>query len=171
VATQTQVEAVREEPRGSAPGEKGLKSGAISFVSNVVIRTASVAPAYSLAATLGFIVAVPGVGLAAPAVLLVSFIPMLFIAFAYSYMNRADPDCGTTFAWVTRAMGPQLGWLSGWAIIAADIIVMASLAHVAGTRSSTACCSGSSSAGGGTAAWPSTRSRRTAIPGPGARRS
>jgi hypothetical protein len=30
---------------------------------------------------------------------------MLFIAAAY-YLNRADPDCGTTFAWVTRAMGP-----------------------------------------------------------------
>ena len=67
--------------------------------------------------------------------LLVSFIPMLFIAFAYNYMNRADPDCGTSFAWVTRAMGPQLGWLSGWAIIAADIIVMASLAQIAGIYS------------------------------------
>jgi hypothetical protein len=33
-----------------------------------------VAPAYSLAATLGFIVAVKGVGLSAPAVLLVSFL-------------------------------------------------------------------------------------------------
>jgi hypothetical protein len=58
VATQTQLEPVSTEPQGSAPGEKGLKSGAISFVSNVVIGTASVAPAYSLAATLGFIVAV-----------------------------------------------------------------------------------------------------------------
>ena len=71
-------------------------------------------------------------GLSAPAVLIVSFVPMLFIAFAYSYMNRADPDCGTSFAWVTRSMGPQMGWLSGWAIIAADIIVMASLAQIAG---------------------------------------
>ena len=122
-------------PEGSAPGEKGLKSGAISYVSNVVIATASTAPAYSLAATLGFIVAVPGVGLSAPAVLLVSFLPMLCIAFAYNFMNRADPDAGTSFAWVTRAMGPQLGWLSGWAIVAADIIVMASLAQIAGIYS------------------------------------
>jgi amino acid transporter len=121
--------------RSSAPGEKGLKSGAIGYVSNVVIGVASTAPGYSLAATLGFIVAVPGVGLGAPAVLLVSFLPMLCIAFAYSYMNRADPDCGTSFAWVTRALGPQLGWLSGWAIIAADIIVMASLAQIAGIYS------------------------------------
>jgi len=34
VATATHLEAVREEPRGSAPGEKGLKSNAISWVSN-----------------------------------------------------------------------------------------------------------------------------------------
>jgi amino acid transporter len=124
-----------DRPTGAGHGEKGLKSNAIGYASNVVIGVASTAPGYSLAATLGFIVAVPGVGLSAPAVLLVSFIPMLFIAFAYSYMNRADPDCGTSFAWVTRAMGPQLGWLSGWAIIAADIIVMASLAQIAGIYS------------------------------------
>jgi amino acid transporter len=49
-------------------------------------------------------------------VLLVSFLPMLCIAFAYDRMNRADPDAGTSFAWVTRAMGPQLGRLSGWAV-------------------------------------------------------
>jgi amino acid transporter len=119
----------------SAPGGKGLKANAIGYASNVVIGVASTAPGYSLAATLGFIVAVPGVGLSAPAVLLVSFVPMLFIAFAYNYMNRADPDCGTSFAWVTRSMGPQLGWLSGWAIIASDIIVMASLAQIAGIYS------------------------------------
>ena len=123
----------RHEVPGSAPGEKGLKANAISYASNVVIATASTAPAYSLAATLGFIVAVPGVGLSAPAVLLVSFLPMLCIAFAYKWMNRADPDAGTSFAWVTRAMGPRLGWLTGWAIVAADVIVMASLAQIAGS--------------------------------------
>jgi amino acid transporter len=114
---------------------KGLKSGAIGAVSNVVIGVSSTAPAYSLAATLGAIVAVKGIGLSAPAVLIVSFLPMLCIAFGYYYMNRADPDCGTTFAWVTRAMGPQLGWLNGWVIIAADIVVMASLSQIAGTYS------------------------------------
>jgi amino acid transporter len=121
-----------ERPGDFAPGDKGLKADAIGYVSNIVIGVASTAPGYSLAATLGFIVAVPGVGLQAPAVLLVSFVPMLCIAFGYRYMNRADPDCGTTFAWVTRGLGPHLGWVSGWAIVAADIIVMASLAQIAG---------------------------------------
>ena len=31
-------------------------------------------------------------------------------------MNRADPDCGTSFSWITRAIGPRAGWMGGWAI-------------------------------------------------------
>jgi amino acid transporter len=111
--------------------DKGLKKGAIGYLSNIVIGVASTAPAYSLAATLGFVVAVKGVGVHAPAVLLVSFIPMLLVASAYKYFNRADPDAGTTFAWVTRALGPITGWMNGWAIFLADIIVMASLSDIA----------------------------------------
>jgi amino acid transporter len=111
--------------------DKGLKKGAIGYVSNIVIGVASTAPAYSLAATLGFIVAVKGVGVHAPAVMLVAFIPMLLVASAYKYFNRADPDAGTTFAWTTRAFGPSTGWLNGWAIFLADLIVMASLADIA----------------------------------------
>jgi amino acid transporter len=110
--------------------EKGLKAGALGAVSSVVIGVASTAPAYSLAASLGFVVA--AVGLRAPAVMIVAFIPMLFIAAAYYYLNRVEPDCGTTFAWVTRAMGPHAGWMGGWAIIVADVVVMASLSQIAG---------------------------------------
>ncbi len=118
---------------GGQVADKGLRRGAISFLSSVVIGVASTAPGYSLAATLGLIVA--AVGFQAPAVLWVAFIPMLCIASAYLYMNRTDPDCGTTFAWVTKAMGPWAGWLGGWAIIVADVIVMANLAQIAGLYS------------------------------------
>jgi amino acid transporter len=117
----------------SAPGSKGLKRGAIGYVSNLVIGVSSTAPAYSMAATLGFIVAVAGVGVHAPAVLLVSFIPILFISVAFRFFNLADPDAGITFAWVTRGFGPQLGWINGWAIFVADILVMASLSEIAAT--------------------------------------
>src|SRR4029079_13069824 len=115
--------------------DKGLKKDALGFVSSVVIGVASTAPGYSLAASLGFVVAVAGVGLQAPAVMLVAFVPMLLIASAYYYMNRADPDCGTTFSWATRALGPSTGWLGGWAIVVADVIVMANLAQIAGLYS------------------------------------
>ena len=116
------------EGGSTEPGAKGLKTGALGSLSNLVIGVASTAPGYSLAATLGFVVAVVGMGAHAPAIMLVSFFPMLLIAAAYYWMNRADPDCGTSFTWVTRAMGPRLGWLTGWAIVAADVVVMATLA-------------------------------------------
>src|SRR4051794_1056784 len=113
--------------------DKGLKADAIGYLSNLVIAVASVAPGYSLAATLGLVVAVAG--LQSPAVFLAAFIPMLLVSYAYRYFNEADPDSGTTFSWVTRAFGPGLGWVGGWAIIVADIIVMANLASIAGIYS------------------------------------
>ncbi|MFZ0341295.1 MAG: APC family permease [Gaiellaceae bacterium] len=116
-----------------ATGDKGLKADALGFMSNLVIGVASTAPAYSLAATLGFIVVIQGVGVKAPAVLLVSFVPIFLVSLGYRYLNRADPDAGTTFAWTTRAFGPWLGWMNGWAIFVADVIVMASLSVIAST--------------------------------------
>src|SRR5262245_25930819 len=116
-------------------GEKGLREGTLGFLSGVVIGVASTAPGYSLAAVLGVIAAVPLMGVHAPAILLLSFVPMLFIAAAFYYLNKADPDCGTTFSWCTRAFGPWVGWMAGWAVLAADIIVMANLADIAGLYS------------------------------------
>jgi amino acid transporter len=112
------------------PAEKGLKHGALGLISSTVIGVASTAPAYSLAATLGFVVAF--VGLQTPLVVLVAFVPMLFVAIGYSELNKDFPDSGTTFAWATRAFGPAIGWLGGWGVIAADVLVMASLAQIAG---------------------------------------
>jgi amino acid transporter len=129
--------AVVEQATVSAPpqgayetGDKGLKKNALGFLSSVVIGVASTAPGYSLAATLGFIAAVAS--FQSPAILWIAFVPMLLTAGSYYWMNRADPDCGTTFSWVTRGMGPSLGWIGGWAIIVSDIIVMANLAQIAG---------------------------------------
>jgi amino acid transporter len=110
-------------------GDKGLKSNAIGFLDTLIIGLASTAPAYSLAAVIGLVVVTAGAQ--APAVLLASFVPMFFIAAAFYYMNRADQDCGTTFSWVTRAMGPWAGWMGGWAICVTGILVIGSLADVA----------------------------------------
>ena len=96
-----------------------------------MIGVASTAPGYSLAASLGLVT--DAAGAQAPAILWLAFIPMLFIAAAYFYLNRADPDCGTTFTWATRALGPIPGWLTGWTIIIADLVVMPSLAQITGS--------------------------------------
>ena len=117
--------------------DKGLKRGALGLVASIVIGVASTAPAYSLAASLGFVVATQNgdgiVGVKAPAIMLLAFVPMFLIAIAYQQLNSAEPDCGTTFTWATRAFGPRAGWMGGWGIIAADVIVMANLAQIAGS--------------------------------------
>ena len=61
-----------------------------------------------------------------------AFVPAFLVAQGYKELNKADPDCGTTFTWATRAFGPTTGWMGGWGIVAADVLVMASLAQVAG---------------------------------------
>jgi amino acid transporter len=118
---------------------KGLKTGALGLVGSIVMGIASTAPAYSLAASLGYVVIVKNgggiVGVKAPLIMVLAFIPMYFIAVAYSELNKAEPDCGTTFTWAARAFGTKTGWLGGWGIIAADVIVMANLSQIAGSYS------------------------------------
>ncbi|WP_027860963.1 APC family permease [Marmoricola sp. URHB0036] len=125
--------ATQQEERES----KGLRAGAIGLVGSVVVGIASTAPAYSLAASLGYVVIVQNgdgiVGVKAPLIMVLAFIPMYFIAVAYSELNKAEPDCGTTFTWAARAFGTRTGWLGGWGIIAADVIVMANLSQIAGS--------------------------------------
>ena len=113
----------------SDPTGKGLRTNSVGLLAVVALGLASVAPAYSIAVTLGFVVMV--VGHLAPAALLVGFIPILLTAFAFRELNREMPDCGTTFVWNTRAFGPYAGWLSGgWVVQVATLIAMAALARV-----------------------------------------
>lgn len=120
-----------EQPAGDpGPGSDsgGLKAGAIGFFDALVIGLAATSPAYTLAAIIGGLVLF--VGVHAPGIMLASFIPMLLIASAFYYLNTVDQDCGTTFSWVTRAMGPWFGWIGGWAITMTGVLIIGSLAEV-----------------------------------------
>jgi amino acid transporter len=124
--------ATAEAPPGftEAQVEKGLKPGALGLIAATTMGVASTAPAYSLAVTLGLVVGF--VGLQSPIVAILAFVPIFLTSIGYSELNKADPDCGTTFTWGTRAFGPKTGFAGGWAIVAADVLCMASLAQVAG---------------------------------------
>jgi len=114
-----------EQPQG-----KGLATGTLGLVGSTVIGLASTAPVYSLAATLGFVVF--AVGAQAPIAFIIAFVPMFLIAFAYRELNRAVPDCGTTFTWATKAFGPWVGWMGGWGVAVAGMVVLANLAQIGG---------------------------------------
>ena len=66
-----------------------------------------------------------------PVIIIAGFLPMFFAAYAYRELNKVAPDCGTSFTWTTKAFGPYVGWLGGWAAIMATVIVLSNLAGVA----------------------------------------
>ena len=123
---------------GSTPGtstltgglsDKGLSAGSIGLLGATVIGISCIAPAYTLTASLGPTVA--AVGTQMPGIFLVGFIPMLLVALGYRELNNAMPDAGTSFTWATRAFGPWLGWMGGWGLIVATVVVLSNLAGVA----------------------------------------
>lgn len=117
------------EKRRHDPTQKGLPAGTVGLLGATVIGISCVAPGYTLAAALGPIVA--KVGAQTPAIILLGFVPMLFVALAYRELNRAMPDSGTAFTWVTRAFGPWIGWLTGWGLVASTVLVLSNTAGVA----------------------------------------
>lgn len=110
-------------------GGKGLSSGSVGLLGAVVIGMSCIAPAYTLSGALGPTAAAVGTHL--PAIFLVGFLPMLLVAVGYRQLNRAMPDSGTTFTWTSKAFGPWLGWMGGWGLLAATILVLSNLAGIA----------------------------------------
>ncbi len=108
--------------------EKGLKSDSVGVLGSTVLSVSSVAPAYALTATLGILAAAAGAKM--PVVIIAGALPMIFAAYAYREFNKVSPDCGTSFTWTTKAFGPYVGWIGGWAAIVATIIVLSNLAGI-----------------------------------------
>lgn len=109
--------------------EKGLSANSLGVFGSVVLGISCVAPAYTLSATIGILVTQAGSKTAV--VIIAGFLPMFFAAYAYRELNKVMPDCGTSFTWTSKAFGPYVGWLGGWAAILATAIVLSNLAGVA----------------------------------------
>jgi amino acid transporter len=109
--------------------QEALRTNGLTVSQAVAVGVNSTSPAFSLASILAPMAVL--VGYATPIVLVVSFIPMALTSLAFMYLNRRDPDCGTTFSWVSRAIGPSSGFLAGWAIAASGTLVIGSLAETA----------------------------------------
>jgi amino acid transporter len=108
---------------------KGLSRNSVGLLSGIILAISCVAPAYTLTATIGLLAGETGAQ--TPAIFLLGFLPMFFAAYAYRELNKVAPDCGTSFTWTTKAFGPYIGWLGGWAAVLATVIVISNLAGVA----------------------------------------
>ncbi len=80
-----------------------------------VLSSASMAPAYSIAATFGLMVAAAGFG--APLGLVVLAIPAVFIALAFHRLCEEHPEAGSTYAWSRIAFGARFALFAGWIVV------------------------------------------------------
>ena len=116
---------------GSEVSAKGLAAGSVGLLATVTMGVGAAGPAYSLAASLGIMALV--VGFKAPAMLIISFIPMLMVSTAFFSFARVDPDCGQAFSWTTRGLGPHMGWILGYWGIAMVLVIGPNIANVVAT--------------------------------------
>jgi amino acid transporter len=121
-------------PVPESEADATLRADTLNLFDSTAVAVSSVAPAYSLAATISLLFAAVGVAYAGPAVIIVSFIPVLFIAVAYFYLNRKDPTCGASYSWLSKLVHPTVGWFNGWVQIAAGILFCVSAPVLAGTN-------------------------------------
>jgi amino acid transporter len=113
-----------------ARARKHLERGHLSFRDQLVIAVTSVAPAYSIALTIAALAAT--VGLLSPIAVIIGFIPNFGMAVAYYLLNREDPNCGTSYAWIGTSFGRTAGFLAAWVAVVQAVIALAFATPFAG---------------------------------------
>jgi amino acid transporter len=89
----------------------------LSLVDLFVLSSSSMAPAYSLAAVMGLVVAAADVG--APLAVIVSTIPIALIAIGFWRLTTAHPSAGAAYSWSRLAFGNRVGWFTATLVILA----------------------------------------------------
>ncbi|WP_127481285.1 APC family permease [Nocardioides pantholopis] len=114
---------------GAAPQPGRLAPRSVGLAVSTVFSLASTAPAYSLAVTVGLLASL--VAEATPLLLALSAVPVVLVVLAFGELNAAEPDCGTCYAWTSKPFGRRVGFLGGWVVIAACVLVMTNLMQAA----------------------------------------
>src|SRR5215470_15397281 len=99
-----------------------LQHNVLSPLDSALVAVAGTAPANSIVVSTGALVA--AVGLYGPGALLVGAVVMFGLAIAYYYLNAWRSDAGAGYAWVGRALNPELGFIAGWSILVANTVFM-----------------------------------------------
>lgn len=103
----------------------------LGVVDGIALAASSTAATTSIAIGMGAIAAT--VGLQAPALLLLAFLPVLGIATAYARLNDSEPNCGNGYVWVGKSLGPWPGFLTGWVTVVGTMIFLAYTSAITGS--------------------------------------
>jgi len=96
-----------------------------------VLASAAMGPAYSLASTMGPMVAAAG----ANATLALALLGLIMLGVALSFARLSDvlPDAGSSFSWSARAFGPAGGTYAAWLLLLSNYFATMTTALPAAT--------------------------------------
>src|SRR5579862_1244686 len=97
-----------------------LAAKQVNLFGDFVAGITNVAPSTAVALTLGAIISVSG--LAAPSVVLIVGISMLFIAISYHYLNLWRPSAAAQAMWIARSIQPVAGLAIGFNVLLMTLV-------------------------------------------------
>ena len=100
------------EATPSSEQRSTLRSNAIGLPGVLFQSVTTMAPAGAVAFSLG--AAIPYTGGALPLAVAIALVACVLIALNIGSMTKYLPSAGGYFTYVSRGLGPQVGWLAGW---------------------------------------------------------
>ncbi len=100
------------ETSSPSSNQVGLRANAIGLPGVLFQSITTMAPASAVAFSLG--AAIPFAGGALPLAVLIALIVCTLIALNIGSLARHLPSAGGYFTYVSRGLGPQAGWMTGW---------------------------------------------------------
>lgn len=95
-----------------------------------VLASAAMGPAYSLAATMGPMIAAAGA--LAPGALAALSALMVCMAIAFAALSRVSPNAGSSYSWIRESFGPYAGAYGAWLLILSNFFATMATAVPAG---------------------------------------
>jgi amino acid transporter len=102
----------------------------LRFFDISVLASASMGPAFSLASTMGPMIAAAGA--AAPLSLLALCAIMLCVAVAFAQLSRVAPSAGSSYSWIRLAFGDRAGAYGAWLLLLSNFFATMATAVPAG---------------------------------------
>lgn len=101
-----------------------LEKNSLGLAESIIMGIAGTAPAFSIAATTGTLIA--SVGIQSVASLFYCGLIMFGITLSYLHLNRINANAGAAYAWVGEVFHPVLGFFAGWSLLVASTVFMVS---------------------------------------------
>ncbi len=99
-----------------------LRHGSIGLPGVLFQSITTMAPASAVAFSLG--AAIPYAGVALPLAVVITLVISVLIALNIGELARHMPSAGGFFTYISRTLGPQAGWVTGWVFDLAYLLIV-----------------------------------------------